>query len=172
MIDTKKFIEIATGLWYEKETGLPWSNKVSGRWYRFEDTLHRLNGKTKDGYYQVFHHGKIFLWHRLVWNFFKGEIPKGLQVDHMNNMRYDNRISNLQLLLCKYNARKRLKQSNNTTGYPGVCFDKRKQKFRSQIKTDGCTKYLGAFDNPEEAYKVYLAAKTKYHGTDSITSIS
>ena len=36
--------------------------------------------------------------HRLVWEAFKGPIPEGMEIDHINNNRLNNMISNLQLM--------------------------------------------------------------------------
>jgi hypothetical protein len=36
--------------------------------------------------------------HRLVWETFKGPIPEGMEIDHINNNRLNNMISNLQLM--------------------------------------------------------------------------
>lgn len=62
----------------------------------------------KDGYlkYHLGQNGKthnVFV-HRVVWTIFKGDIPDGLTVDHINNNRRDNRIENLQLLTAEENA--------------------------------------------------------------------
>ena len=47
--------------------------------------------------------------HRFVYEVFKGVIPTCLEVDHINNIKSDNRIKNLQLLTRKQNVEK----SNN-----------------------------------------------------------
>lgn len=44
--------------------------------------------------------------HRLVYETFVGKIPEGLQIDHINNVRTDNRLENLQLLSRLENVRK------------------------------------------------------------------
>ena len=44
--------------------------------------------------------------HRFVFEVFKGVIPKCLQVDHINEIKSDNRIKNLQLLTPKQNIEK------------------------------------------------------------------
>ena len=46
--------------------------------------------------------------HRFVYEVFKGPIPKFLEVDHINNIKTDNRIKNLQLLSPIKNKRKSL----------------------------------------------------------------
>lgn len=49
---------------------------------------------------------KKFYIHRLVYEAFRGAIPKGLTVDHVNNVKTDNRLENLQLLTQGDNTRK------------------------------------------------------------------
>lgn len=41
--------------------------------------------------------GKPYKEHRLVWIYYNGNIPKKIQIDHINRIRNDNRISNLRL---------------------------------------------------------------------------
>ena len=41
--------------------------------------------------------------HRLVWKAFNGKIPKGLQVNRINEIKTDNRLENLNLMTCKEN---------------------------------------------------------------------
>ena len=36
--------------------------------------------------------------HRIVWEAFNGKIPQGMQIDHINDDKTDNTLSNLQLL--------------------------------------------------------------------------
>lgn len=36
--------------------------------------------------------------HRLVWRAFRGDIPKGLEINHRNGIRDDNRLENLELV--------------------------------------------------------------------------
>ena len=52
---------------------------------------------------------KNYLHHRFVYEVFKGPIPRCFEVDHVNEIKYDNRIKNLQLLTPKQNSGK----SNN-----------------------------------------------------------
>lgn len=36
--------------------------------------------------------------HRVIWEVFNGEIPEGMEIDHINHVRDDNRIENLRLV--------------------------------------------------------------------------
>lgn len=41
--------------------------------------------------------------HRLVWEAFNGPIPEGLQINHLNEIKSDNRLENLSLCTAKEN---------------------------------------------------------------------
>ena len=47
-----------------------------------------------------------YIQHRFVYEVFRGPIPRCFEVDHVNNVKSDNRIKNLQLLTHKQNSRK------------------------------------------------------------------
>lgn len=49
---------------------------------------------------------KKLLVQRLIYSTFNGPIPPGLVVDHVNNIKTDNRLENLQLLTTAGNQRK------------------------------------------------------------------
>ena len=49
---------------------------------------------------------KYYCVHILVWEAFKGKKPAGLTIDHINEDKFDNRLSNLQLLTMSANIRK------------------------------------------------------------------
>ena len=46
---------------------------------------------------------KCFKIHRLVYEAFYGEIPQGMQVNHINEIKSDNRLENLNLMTPKEN---------------------------------------------------------------------
>ena len=47
---------------------------------------------------------KKYLVHRLVWITFNGQIPEGLQVNHINEVKTDNKLENLNLMTAKENC--------------------------------------------------------------------
>jgi len=42
--------------------------------------------------------------HRLIWIYFNGEIPEGLEINHKKGIRNDNRLSELELVTHKENC--------------------------------------------------------------------
>lgn len=76
--------------------------------FRGTGTIRELKQTTtSDGYRRVRIGDGKELVHRLVWMTFKGQIPDGMVVDHINYIRHDNRIENLQLLTIEENSRKK-----------------------------------------------------------------
>lgn len=50
--------------------------------------------------------------HRIVYETFNGEIPEGYEIDHINSVRDDNRLCNLQILTRIENLKKRRKSKS------------------------------------------------------------
>ena len=65
--------------------------------------------------------GKLhtFQIHRVIWIAFNGVIPNGYEIDHINNVRDDNRLDNLQLLTKGENNQKSY-DSGNRSGFMGI----------------------------------------------------
>ena len=59
------------------------------------------------GYYQVRLYknsiGKMYLIHRLIWETFNGQIPEGYELNHLDEIPSNNRLSNLSLVTHKEN---------------------------------------------------------------------
>ena len=85
-------------------------------------------------------------------------------VDHIDRNPMNNRRSNLREATRSQQQMNRNKQSNNTSGYIGVYFDKRSNKWFSAIKINKKQKYLGAFIDKQDAIKERLKAELKYFG--------
>jgi hypothetical protein len=77
----------------------------------------------------------------------------GLVVDHINNDKLDNRVENLQLITQRENVSKDKK--NKTSNYTGVSWFKLRNKWRSAIRINGKTFYLGLFTDEYDAHLAY-----------------
>lgn len=93
--------------------------------------------------------------HRLVIEAFKGKSL--LQVDHINENKQDNRISNLQYLTNRENCIKSLlkNKKNTSSKYIGVSFCMKSGKWTAKTKILGKTRYIGSFKEEENAHKAY-----------------
>lgn len=77
----------------------------------------------------------------------------GLIVDHINNIKTDNKVENLQLITPRENLSKdRVKKYGTLTG---AFYDKSRGTWRSDIRINGKLKYLGIFKTELEASKAY-----------------
>lgn len=80
-------------------------NKIKGKILTLK--LSKLTKRSGTGYLSVHlwknGKGKYYTVHRLVWTAFNGEIPKGLQVNHIDENHLNNCIENLNLMTSKEN---------------------------------------------------------------------
>ncbi|ATE85749.1 HNH homing endonuclease [Shigella phage Sf12] len=102
-------------------------------------------GTKNIGYIQIILNKKPFLAHRIIWEIYNGKIPKGMEIDHINHIRDDNRIENLRLVSKQDNLKNQSKRNDNTSGVTGVSWNKREQKFRAYININGKEKHIGYF---------------------------
>ena len=98
---------------------------------------------------------KSFYVHHLIAITFLAHIPdkKKLCIDHINNIKKDNRLTNLQILSPRRNI---IKDSSNKTGYTGVT--KYKNKFQTLIYFNKKNVSLGSFKDIKSANKRYQEA--------------
>lgn len=89
---------------------------------------------------------------------------KGVLVDHKNWNKLDNRKYNLRVATKSQNNINIKKKSNNTTGYTGVCFNKRIQKYNARISKNGKRLFLGYFDTIDDAINARHKAELEIHG--------
>jgi hypothetical protein len=117
--------------------------------------------KRKDGYLCFQIDKKMYLAHRLAWFYVYGYFPKLL--DHINQIRHDNRIINLREATKSENGQNRPQQKNNTSGIKGVHWAKREKKWLSFINLNGKMKHLGYFIDINDAINARKTAEIKLH---------
>jgi hypothetical protein len=102
-----------------------------------------------DGYCYVHFNYRTELVHRLAHKIMTGEDP--VEIDHVDGNRSNNKWSNLRDGTRTDNLRNVALKRSNKSGYHGVSFSKRQQKWTAYIT-------IGAFDSKEEA----VAARKKH----------
>ena len=100
--------------------------------------------------------------HRLAWFYMTGEWPSH-QIDHINRNRSDNRFCNLRPVTSAENMQNTTDRTNNTSGHRGVTWHKQRQKWQAQISVNNKHKYLGLFDNLEDAIAARTNAVNQFH---------
>jgi len=155
MITQKRLKEL---LEYNKNTG-------EFHWKASPNNCTKINSKAgylrSSGYIGIKIDYKMYQAHRLVWLYTYGKFPKG-DVDHINRVRNDNRIENLRDVSRSLNSRNSSVSQLNTSGFSGVFWNKRANKWVSHITYGGKQRHLGYFKKIEDAIKVRKEAEVLY----------
>lgn len=93
--------------------------------------------------------GKVYL-HRVIWETFKGEIPKGYVIDHIDNKPENNDLSNLQCITHRLNCQLKFSRDSFVI--------EPRTEIGKYLKSIGITKA----DNPNEYCR--LSRHIKMHG--------
>lgn len=121
-------------------------------------TRHRITsgsiaGHINAGGYRVIRFkGKPYYAHRLAWYISKGEVPS--EIDHINQDKSDNRLSNLRVVSRSENNFNRV--CKNKYGVSGI-YKTGRGRFAAQIGQ----RHIGTFKTPDEAVTARLSEMEK-----------
>jgi hypothetical protein len=122
-----------------------------------------LTSKCNRGYAR----GKIFMQnayaHRVAWCIYYGKWPD-FEVDHINQNKSDNRISNLRAASPSQNRCNRGAQKNSKSGVKGVFPSVTKGKWIARIRVNGVQIHLGTFPDVISAKREYDSYAKTLHG--------
>lgn len=133
-------------------------NTKYNRYVSEQGNIYRLNKHTKEliecstvcnnGYLRICvkvnNKFKMVTVHKIIWETFNGEIPDGMEIDHINTVRNDNRLSNLRCVSHKDNV-------NNINS----------KKHYSEAKTGNMTSEFGKLF--KEMYGIYSKDNIKLY---------
>ena len=116
-----------------------------------------IKGQNKDGYIMI-HNTKIsdIRAHHFAWYMVYGNVDFDM-LDHIDQDKTNNRITNLRIATPQVNQHNRLK---TTKGY---FFSKKDKKYRVRIVLNYKTIHGGYFNTEKEARNRYLELKEIYH---------
>lgn len=146
---------------YDSETGillwLPRSDEdAQAPWWNAKFAWKQCGKICKSGYRRICFriNGKdnFISAHRLAWFIYYGRPPIGY-IDHINQDKTDNRISNMREVTASINSRNMSMLSTNSSGVTGVCWNKARKAWRARAMTNGTRAFLGYFDDIETAKK-------------------
>lgn len=121
-------------------------------YYKRAQGIRPITGSIRpNGYVQVTLKRQQYLAHRIVWCLHNSSWPKE-QIDHINGIRYDNRIENLREVTVRENLTfKRKLYKTNTSGVPSVHWCKRVLRWVVKLPVSG--EYIGKYKNIESAIR-------------------
>lgn len=124
----------------------------------------RCVGYVERGYVRITIGNKRYRAHRLAFLYMTGSMPN--EVDHINNMKSDNRWCNLRAS-CRQgnNANKRVRRDCKSRR-KGVYLTKN-GKYVANITVNGRSLYLGTFECPDKAHGAYSAAAVMAFGSNA-----
>ena len=117
-----------------------------------------------DGYGRVRISGHTYLSHRVSFTIFNGCIPGGLSIDHICHNRRCVNPNHLRLCDDSENRCNSSIRSDNCSGFKGVSWDSRLQKWRARIAFKGSNISLGVFNRADLAADAYRAKAKELHG--------
>lgn len=116
---------------------------------------------SKQGYFRVGVNYKRYLAHRVAWLIEYGDWPNG-QIDHINGVRTDNRISNLRCVDNEVNAKNAKLKNTNKSGVQGVSWCKRTGMWQAAITVSYKSIFLGRYRDLADAAIARAEAEFKY----------
>lgn len=114
------------------------------------------------GYREISVNNKKWLAHRLAFVYMEDSLPK--YVDHVNQIKDDNRWCNLRPCSHAENMRNTKIRSTSLTGVRNVRLHKRSGLYNVALKITGKVKSLGYYKDLELAALVAEEARYKYYG--------
>ena len=122
------------------------------RWNRDRDGYAVRGGKNSAG------RRTTFKMHRELLGLVVGD---GLDADHINRDRLDNRRSNLRSLPHTSNVQNQGSRPGSASKYRGVTWSKHAKKWQAQLNVRGKMHYFGSFDSEDEAGEAALDGRRR-----------
>ena len=120
----------------------------------------KFGSKEHKGYLSVKIHENMYKLHRLAWLYVYGEFPKN-EIDHLNSIKDDNRIINLEDVTSEVNQARKKKRADNISGFIGV--NLHKGKYVARLQSFGTRKHICQNDSALYCAKVREEYIEKYN---------
>lgn len=141
---------------YEPETG-KWFWRISKGSVTAGLLAGSIQGKGDYRYINIMINGKSYLAHRLAHLYINSEWPEN-HIDHEDLDGLNNKWKNIRKATRSQNLGNQKTHTNNTSGFKGVSWDKKANKWSARIQVNGKSKFLGYFakediDKASNAYE-------------------
>lgn len=156
MLTHERLRELLT---YVPSTGLFYRNVSLKRW-----KAGSVSGSINPaGYWEIRVDHERYLGHRLAWFYMTGEWPP-VTVDHENNIRSDNRWTNLRLATKAEQMMNTKLPSHNRSGAKGITWDDKNKKWCCEIRSNSKRYWLGRVDDFDQAKSLVEQKRSELHG--------
>lgn len=153
---------------YNPETGIfTWRVKKAPRLKIGEEA-----GWIGDRYRQIGIDRNLYSASRLAWLYMEGFLPEGIEVDHIDRVKSNNKWENLRLISHACNAKNIGLKSHNVTGVNGVCFDKARNAWLVQMQHNGERVVRKRFKTKIDAIICRWESEKEYNWQDCNTTSS
>jgi hypothetical protein len=116
------------------------------------------------GYIRLCVDGRQYYASHIAWLLRTGDWPpQGMQIDHRDGNKANNRWDNLRLATRAQNCRNVRKRQGTSSPFKGVCRIG-KDLFVAHIRVNRRLRYLGRFTDERLAARAYRLAAMKHHG--------
>lgn len=112
------------------------------------------------GYIKICINKRKYTAHRLAFVYMYGSCPS--EIDHINGVKHDNRISNIRKVTHAENMKNQKMYASNKSGVTGVYWDGQHNKWRANIRFNGKCIPFGRFEYKWEAICRRKTAENKY----------
>lgn len=102
----------------------------------------------------------VLLMHRLL----AGVTGADTRVDHRDGNGLNNCRANLRVCCHQQNLANARRRADNRSGFKGVGYNRRIDRYHARIHIDGRSKFLGSFRTPQEAHQAYCRAAAEQFG--------
>lgn len=127
-------------------------------WFRNKRTGYRMCDLDGAGYVQLCFGNKTCKAHRIAWLIVHGKTPLG-DIDHINRVKWDNRMENLRVATPSQNTARRLSpRSKYGRGVTKHTDPKRKKPWGAYITVNWKRRTIGWFATQQEAADAYRNA--------------
>lgn len=150
----------------QSSTGLRWL--PGQKWRKANAEAGTVNPETGYAFLSIRKNGKKTYYgaHRIVWFLINGVWPKENQINHINRVRNDNSIDNLELLEGTQKEIESIQKIDrkNIGKWPRyVSWNTRDKKFQGSVRIQGKRKSLGYADCPNVIHKKGVDATNREH---------
>lgn len=139
---------------YDPKAGILWRKGKQG--------MKVAGCNASNGYLRTRAGGEQYAVHRIIWKMIHK--VESDDIDHINGDRKDNRIANLRLATRSDNNRNIVISPMNTSGYSGVTYLKRENRWKAYLKVEKTQVCAGLFKEKREAVIAYNNLALQLHG--------